>query len=83
MFKELGALIDAAGEAAAKSLRISAKAVKEALSGEDKEVETLGILSPGKMPNYLPKYHGRKKQYIKGIYDKKQDSVTIITDEDE
>lgn len=43
MFKELGALIDAAGEVAAKSksLRISANAVKEALSDKDGEGEHL------------------------------------------
>lgn len=41
MFKELGALIDAAGEVAAKSLRISANAVKEALSDKDDEGDHL------------------------------------------
>lgn len=41
MFKELGALIAAAGEVAAKSLRISANAVKEALSDKDGEGDHL------------------------------------------
>lgn len=41
MFKELGALIDAAGAVAAKSLRISANAVKEALSDKDDEGDHL------------------------------------------
>lgn len=41
MFKELGSLIDAAGEVAAKSLRISANAVKEALSDKDDEGDHL------------------------------------------
>ena len=41
MFKELGALIAAAGEIAAKSLRISANAVKEALSDKDGEGDYL------------------------------------------
>lgn len=41
MFKKLGALIDAAGEVAAKSLRISANAVKEALSDKDDEGDHL------------------------------------------
>lgn len=41
MFKELGALIDAAGEVAAKSLRISANAVKEALSDKENEGDHL------------------------------------------
>lgn len=41
MFKELGALIDAAGEVVAQSMKISAKAVKEALSDKDDEDDHL------------------------------------------
>lgn len=47
MFKELGALIDAAGEVVAKSMKISAKAVKEALSDKDDNDEpTMGDILP-------------------------------------
>lgn len=46
MFKELGALINAAGEVVAHSMKISAKAVKEALSDEDDNDEpTMGKIS--------------------------------------
>ena len=47
MFKEFGALIDAAGKAAAESLRVSANAVRKALSDEDdNDGRTMGILTP-------------------------------------
>ncbi len=47
MFKEIGALIDAAGKAAAESLRVSANAVRKALSDEDdNDGRTMGILTP-------------------------------------
>lgn len=47
MFKEIGALIDAAGKAAAESLRVSASAVRKALSDEDdNDGRTMGILTP-------------------------------------
>lgn len=47
MFKELGALIDAAGEVVAKSMKISAKAVKEALSDKgDNDEPTMGDFLP-------------------------------------
>lgn len=46
MFKEIGALIDAAGKAAAESLRVSANAVRKALSDEDdNDGRTMGILT--------------------------------------
>ncbi len=47
MFKEIGALIDAAGKAAAEGLRVSANAVRKALSDEDdNDGRTMGILTP-------------------------------------
>lgn len=47
MFKEIGALIDAAGKAAAENLRVSANAVRKALSDEDdNDGRTMGILTP-------------------------------------
>jgi|GEM_PF-6832695 len=47
MFKEIGALIDAAGKVAAESLRVSANAVRKALSDEDdNDGRTMGILTP-------------------------------------
>lgn len=47
MFKEIGALIDAAGKAAAESLRVSANAVRKALSDEDdNDGRTMDILTP-------------------------------------
>ena len=47
MFKEIGALIDAAGKVTAASLRVSANAVRKALSDEDdNDGCTMGMLSP-------------------------------------
>lgn len=47
MFKEIGALIDAAGKVTAASLRVSANAVRKALSDEDdNDGCTMGMLTP-------------------------------------
>lgn len=47
MFKEIGALIDAAGKVTAASLRVSANAVRKALSDEDDNNGcTMGMLTP-------------------------------------
>ena len=47
MFKEIGALFDAAGKVTAASLRVSANAVRKALSDEDdNDGCTMGMLTP-------------------------------------
>lgn len=47
MFKEIGALIDAAGKVTTASLRVSANAVRKALSDEDdNDGCTMGMLTP-------------------------------------
>lgn len=47
MFKEIGALIDTAGKVTAASLRVSANAVRKALSDEDdNDGCTMGMLTP-------------------------------------
>ncbi len=64
MFKELGALIDAAGEVVAKSMKISANAVKEALSDkDDNDGATMGILVPKDMNDFINKFHSEIVKY--------------------
>lgn len=84
MFKELGALIDAAGKVAAKSLRISANAVKEALSDKDYEGDhIMGLVDPTSIEfpsRSLPGYSHKKT--IKGIYDENTGTFTNVKIED-
>ena len=70
MFKEIGAVIDAAGKAAAESLRVSANAVRKALSDEDdNDGRTMGILTPD--PKELEDFLNKSGFSIYGMCRKK------------
>lgn len=70
MFKEIGSLIDAAGKVAAESLRVSANAVRKALSDEDdNDGRTMGILTPD--PKELPKE-------LKDVLNKSESKEVIV-----
>lgn len=79
MFKELGALIDAAGEVAAKSLRISARAVKEALSdNDDDDDHPMGLLVENP-----ERFHENCEKIDLKMFDNKSKNEYIIVNTDE